>query len=113
MRKISNDGFADCFQERQDHFLSAFLRADADSRVLPVNVIQKQFGGRDTPYPIHHHQNDDRTVSSARWAVFIDRVEHTFQRGILNGASRNEPTCMLALWMVTSERSHSSLRCRR
>ena len=83
MRKISNDGFAHCFQERQDDFLSAFLRADADSRVLPVNVIQKQFGGRDTPNPTRHHQNGDRIVSRARWAVFIDRVEHTFQREIL------------------------------
>ena len=36
MLEISNDGFSDRFKQWQRHFLSAFLRTDADSRLLPV-----------------------------------------------------------------------------
>src|SRR2546426_1457925 len=40
MLKVLNQGFTHRLHERQPHFLAAFLRADLDPRVLPVQIIQ-------------------------------------------------------------------------
>jgi len=41
MLKVLNEGFTHRLHERQHHFLAALLRADTDTRMLPVQIIQK------------------------------------------------------------------------
>src|SRR5260370_19598886 len=53
--KIFDDRFSHRWHERQHHFFSSFLSPDPDSRVLPIDVVQKQFGRRDAPNPVSHH----------------------------------------------------------
>src|ERR1700730_6362536 len=84
MLEISNDGFSDRFKQWQHHFLSAFLGTDADSRLLPVDVIQQQFGCRDATNSVSHHQNGNRVIACTHGAVLVDRIENTFQSGVLH-----------------------------
>ncbi len=63
MLKVLDERLTHRLHQRQHHFLAALLRANADARVLPVQIIQKQFGRRNTADAIGHHQNDERVVS--------------------------------------------------
>ena len=77
--EVPQQGVPDRFEERQHHFLAPFLRADADPGVLPVEVIQKQFGRRDAPNAVRHHQDGNGVVAGAYRAILVDRREHAVQ----------------------------------
>lgn len=82
MLQIVNQRLADHLHEWQKDFLAAFLCADANAGMLPIEIIQQQVSGRNAPDAVSHHQNHERVISCPFRCLFGNRIEDLLQGGV-------------------------------
>ena len=79
-----DDRFRDRIKERNNDFLAAFLGAEADLRLLPIDVVEQQPTGGDRANAISHQQEDDRVVTHSVGRLLVDRCQHPLDGRILD-----------------------------